>query len=448
MSNNNHLHSDFIIELAKTCLTNPKILSICQKELKYSFLANEAEKNVFKFLYDTFEVTSTIPTVGVIGQNFSTSSETIAFLAKVKNVKKIENDSIVLEQLEDHIKKIRFSTLLAESVDLFNKGKKEEAFLLVKSESEEIVNFSFKDSYYTAVFKDFDKRIEERQRKAALNDQSNERIEFGIHELDEHSGGGIKKGSSALVMAKSGGGKSTFLRWVGTHNARLGKRVVHFQAEGSEQDCYDLYDSTWTGVMTEQMSIGSLSDNQQRQIEKTRRDILVRGGEIYVYASETFDSMSLEDAREILLDIQTTYGEIDLIIFDYLEIFNVAGRFSGEAGERRRRESVANKMTNLAVEFNAATLTATQANDIAPKDYNNPDFMLTRHHISEFKGAVKPFSYFITVNQTDEQAAAGIAMLYEDKFRYSKSGRKVVIYQSLNQGRFYNSKKTINEILN
>jgi len=104
-------------------------------------------------------------------------------------------------------------------------------------------------------------------------------------------------------MARSGGGKSTLMRWVGLHNARLGQRVVHFQAEGSEQDCLDLYDSGWTGIMTESMTLGSIPENQGKKIEKVRRDIILKGGEIYVYASETFDSMSLEDAREILLDI-------------------------------------------------------------------------------------------------------------------------------------------------
>lgn len=445
--NSNHLHSDFIVELAKTCLTNEKILSICRKELKYSFLQNESQKNVFKFLYDTFDLTMSIPTVGVIGQNFSNDANTISFLAAIKKAKKIENDAIILEQLQEHIKKIRFNQLLEESVNLFNKGQKNDAYLLVKEGSESIVNFSFKDSYYTSVFKDFDKRMEERKIKAAQTEHSNEKIEFGIHELDEHTRGGIRKGSSALVMARSGGGKSTFLRWVGTHNARLGKRVVHFQAEGSEKDCYDLYDATWTGVVTENIALGILTDKQKQGIEQARQNILNRNGEIYVYASETFDSMFLEDAREILLDIETLYGPIDLIIFDYLEIFNVNGRFSGEAGERRRREVVSNRMTNLAVEFDAAILTATQANDIAPKDYNNPDFKLTRHHISEYKGAVKPFSYFVTVNATDEQRKNGMAVIFEDKFRYEPAGNSVAIFQSLDQGRFYNSKKTIDELL-
>ncbi len=442
------LNSDFIVELAKTCLTNTKILEICSKELKYTYLENEAQKNTFSFIFDTYDVTSIVPTIGVIGQNFSTHKETIGFLSQVKKAQKVENEQILLKQLEDHIKKVKFAQVLEESVQLFNKQQKERAYQFLQEKSEEIMNFTFKQSYYTKVFNDFDKRLDERIKRAHETEiHELEKCPFGIHGLDESTKGGIKKGTSCLMMARSGKGKSMSMKWIGLHNARLGHRVVHFQAEGSEKDCLELYDAGWTGVLTDDMAIGSIPDMQRRKIEKARRDILVRGGEIFIHASETFDTMSIEEAQDILLDIENIHGPIDLIIFDYLEIFNTKGNFSGEAGVRQKRETIANKMTNIAIKFNAAVLTATQANDIDPKDYNRPDFMLTRHHISEFKGALKPFSYFITINQTDDQYNDNMAVLYEDKFRHHKAGKKHAIYQSLDRGRFYDSQRTLNELL-
>lgn len=445
--NENTLHSDFIVELCKTCLTNSKILAVCQKELKYTYLENEAQKNIFKFLYETYDLTKEIPTIGVIGQQFVDDKATISFLTQVKKASKIENDHIVLEQLIDHIKKIKFKKLLEDSVDLYNKQNREQAYALLADQAEKIANYSFKKSYYGTVFGDFEKRNAERAKRVDVSNDTNDKIPFGIHQLDEDTRGGMKRKSTALIMARSGGGKSTALRWFGLHNARLGYRVVHFQLEGSEEDCYDLYDAAWTGTLTEDMYLGKISDTNARKVMKARQDIIAGGGEIYVYSSETFDSLYIEDAREILLDIRQEIGEIDLIIFDYLEIGNVKGNFSGESGERRRRSALGEKFTNLCVEFNAAGVTAIQASDISPQDLKNPDFRLTRHHISEFKGALKPFSYFITINQTPEQADQGIAVLYEDKFRHSRAGKSFAIYQSLETGRFYNSKKTIKEFL-
>ena len=441
------LHSDFIVELCKTCLTNSKILGVCQKELKFTYLENEAQKNVFKFLYETHDLSKTIPTIGTIGQQFIEDKNTIDFLAQVKKSSKIENDHIVLEYLIDHIKKIRFQKLLEDSVRLYNKQERDEAYELLAKEAEAISNFSFTKNYYGTVFKDFEKRNEEREKRAEINNETLDKIPFGIHQIDADTGGGIKRQSSAIVMASSGGGKSTALRWVGLHNARLGYRVVHFQLEGSEEDCYDLYDAAWTGTLTEDMYLGKIKPTQRRKVEKVRQDIITQGGEIYVYASETFDSLFIEDAREVLLDIRQEIGEIDLIIWDYLEISNVRGSFNGESGERRRRNVLGERFTNLCVEFNAAGITATQASDVSPKDLKNPDFRLTRHHTAEFKGMLRPFSYFLTINATPEQKDQGIAVLYADKYRHHKAGESTPIYQSLDTGRFYNSKKTIEEFL-
>lgn len=450
MSSNSLLHSEFIVELCKTCLTNDKILSLCCKELKFQYLENEPQKNVFKFLYDTYEVVKTIPTIGVIGQQFVEDKDTIDFLKKVKGAAKIDNDQLLVDQLCDHIKKIKFKALIEDAVDLFNKQQRDRSYELLQKKAEEIVNYNFSKKIWGTVFEDYEDRNLERERRAKNAEDSldsMEKIPFGIHQIDSNTAGGMKRGTASLWMARSGGGKSTVLRWMGIHNARIGHRVVHFQLEGTEEDCYDLYDSAWTGILTEDISLGNIKESSKQKIQKTRRDILVKGGEIYVYAAETFNSLALEDAREILLDLQTEFGQIDLVIFDYMELCEVRGSFSGESGERRRRKKVGDGMVNIAAEFKCAVATATQANDISPKDYNNPDFRLTRHNLSEFKGALQPFAYFFTINQTDTNKDDGVAIIYEDKYRHHKAGKSIIVAQALDKGRFYDSKKTISEFL-
>lgn len=370
------------------------------------------------------------------------------FLAKVKKADKITEERVVLEQLTDHIKKLRFKQLLVDVTDMFNKQQRESAYDLLSKESETISNFTFTEKTFGTVFHDYSKRQEARLEQAALLESAEKKLDkipFGIHQLDDHTGGGGKRGTSAAFMAASGGGKSTALRWTALHNARLGHRVVHFQLEGSEKDCYDLYDSAWTGTLTEDMALGKVGETQRLKIQKAQRDILAKGGEIYVYAAESFDALYIEDAREILLDIKANIGDIDLIVIDYAEIANVRGSFNGEAGERRRRSRIGEAITNLAIEFDALVLTATQASDIDPNDKKNPNFRLTRHHISEFKGFLKPFSYFITVNGSPEMQQEGIVILYGDKFRHHRSGVSFTIAQALNRGKFYDAKRTLNE---
>lgn len=440
------LSGDFIIEILKLCLTNTKVLEICKKHLKFQYLVTESQKKIAKFIFETHDLSSKVPTLGVLQQTFSTDQDIITLLTKIKKVIiDPEQHDDIISTLETYIKDSRFRILYDRIGDLYNEGKQKEAISLLAKESKEITEFKLKENYYTTIFKDYKDRQEKRsQDKDSMLLQ---KLTFGIHELDDLTKGGFNKGTSVLFLGRSGGGKSTAMRWIGLCNARLGRRVVHFQAEGTEKEVLDAYDAGWTSITLHDIEYGNIPEGKKTKIIKTQRDILANGGEIYVYASEAFDSMSINDCREILLDIQSIHGQIDVVIFDYLEIFTVKGQYgSSEASERKRREDVANKITNIAVEFKCGVVSATQANDIPPDKYNNENFVMTRHHISEFKGSVKPFSYFFTLNNTDDEYEASILRIHVDKFRkYKKPNNPIRIYQSLNNSRFYDSRKTLAE---
>jgi energy-coupling factor transporter ATP-binding protein EcfA2/chaperonin cofactor prefoldin len=441
------LSPDFVIELIKCCFTSQKIFDICKQHLKYHYLQSEAQKKVVKFLYDTHSTTNVVPTIGVTGQTFATDREVIALLAQVKKVD-VHNDAhdTILNQFESFIKKSRFIALYTKVGELFNQGKQEEAIQSLDKESEEIANFKLKEKFYTRLFAEYENRVEQRSNNRDTKEKRY--CQWGIHELDDVTRG-IEYGRSALLMARSGGGKSTMLKWVGLVNGRQGKRVVHFQAEGTEDECKVAYDAAWTGIALDDMEMGNIPSTSQVKIKKAHKDILSNGGEIFIYGVEQFDSLSIEQCREIIIDIEKIYGKVDLVIFDYLEKFTLLGSYNNnESAERKRRMDIADKITNIATEFKCAVLTATQANDVKVTDYNKADFVLTRNHLAEVKPVVNPFSYFITINQTDDEYENGIARLYCDKLRKSKRGKVVRIYQALNQGRFYDSMKTVQHFYN
>jgi replicative DNA helicase len=438
----NKLSGDFVIELIKCCFTSQKIFDICKQHLKYHYLQSEAQKKIVQFLFDSFEVNNVIPTIGIVGQSFTNDKDVIALLSQIKKIE-ISNDlhDAILSEFESWIKKSKFIALYNKVGELFNQGKQENATNVLAKESAEIVSFQLKETYYTTVFGDFDKRQEKRLR--SRDNRQARYCVWGIHELDDTTRG-IEYGRSALIMARSGGGKSTMMKWTGLANARLGKRVLHFQAEGTEEECNNAYDAAWTGSVIDDIEMGSLPKDKQSKIKKAHKDILSSGGEIIVYAAEQFDSLSIQECREIAKDVESIHGEIDLIIFDYLPKFTISSKnYSGEHGERRRRLDIGDKMTNTAVEFNCAVLTAVQADDVKPSEYNKPDFVMKRSNISENKAQTEPFSYFITINQTDEEYENGIARLYIDKARKCKRGKTIRIYQALDRARFYDSVRSL-----
>lgn len=446
MSQSQVLISDFLVELIKCCFVSDKILEICKKHLQLQYLENDQQKKLLKHMFNVHDLEGKLPTLGTLSQAFSGDKDVITLLAQIKKSNVSDQQMIILDSFSSFIKRSRFILLYDRVGDMYNQGKHQEAIDYLDKESTSINSFNLKDTYYTRVFQDFQKRQELREREIEDRSVLNEKCVFGIPEMDAHTKGGFNKGTSVCILARSGGGKSTFLRWIGLSNARLGKRVVHFQGEGTEKDCLDTYDAGWTSIDLHEIELGIMPQSKKDKIYKTQKDIINGGGEIFVYASETFDSMSINDCREKLMEIESIYGKVDLVLFDYMEILTVNGAYStSESGERKRREDLANKITNIAVEFKVGVATATQANDIMPKDYNNPDFVLTRHHISEYKGAIKPFSYFLTVNMTDDERERGYCRIYADKFRKYRAGLTWVICQSLSNSRFYDHKRTVEE---
>lgn len=450
MASNTKLSSIFVLELLKCCLTDRKILNLSKQHLSYNYLENDAQKKVFKYVFDSDNLNENPPTPGMIAQAYPAEPEVISLLNQLKKIR-VPNESkdSIVSSLEEFIKKSRFVELFNDVHDLYQQGKQEDAIALMAQESQTIAEFALKDEYYTTVFKDFEERTERREINALQNHGLNDKMPWGIRELDEITFGGINRGTSALILAQSGMGKTTFLRWLGIASARIGKRVIHFQIEGSEEECLNGYDAAWTGSKLSSFDTydyGNISEETKRKISKARRDIMSNNGEVFVYAAESFDSLTIERSRDIIIDIEEQHGKVDLVLFDYLEVMETTRSFGkGEASERRRREYLANMITNIAIELKVATATAIQANDIAPKDIHNQDFVMTRHHISEFKGALKPFSYFVTLNATPDEYRNDIMRIYCDKFRRQKSKQTITFAQKKDIGRFYDHKRTMNE---
>lgn len=441
------LSSTFIAELCKAWLEDQKILNICQPHLKYHYLESEAQKLVFKFIIETYQTAETLPTIGVIAQNFSANKDVISFLSEVKNAK-INKEGVegLLAQFEGFIKHSKFIEVFNTAHDLYQEGDREKAIQYMSQESVSVSDFSIKRDYFTTVFQGYEDRNAERIQRAQIIQHSRGKIPSGIRELDEVIYGGWRRKTSALLLGQSGQGKSTALRWFGIAGARTGHIVVHFQIEGSEEEALEGYDAAWTATKLtdfDSQEYGMIDEKAKKAIEKARIDITKKfKGEIIVYATESFEALTFEKSREVLNDIIAIYGRVDLIIYDYLEVMETAKFYKDE---RKRREKLANSATNIAIEFNAAVITATQASDIPPKDLNNPDFVMTRHHISEFKGALKPFSYFITLNATPDEYRNDIMRLYCDKFRRYTAGQTIMIAQKKDIGRFYESERTLRE---
>lgn len=440
------LSENFILELFKICMKNKRVFEIAIEHIRYQFLPGEDYKTIWEAMFKYYEGCGQLITPGVLSQKFIDDANVIELIGQIKNAFDPDKDS-VLEQLESFVKNRIFLAGYDKLGDLFLEGDKEGAFDHINQIAKQLNDFSIKEKYFDKIFEGFFERNTERIRKKELGEAFTTKIPTGIDAWDNISRGGPNRGDTVMILAQSGVGKTKFLRHIGVHSARRGYKVAHIQAEGTREECLSGYDASWTGQNLYDVELGNLTEEVRNEINKASKNIKSQGGEIYVESFEQFNTATLGDVREIIQNLEKTYGKIDILLLDYFELFDPGdGKKYKPSEERARREALASKLKNIAIEFDIIVYAPTQASTVDPIKLNNPKFVQTRYDISEFKGVVRPFSYFITLNQTDDEKENNIMRLYFDKVRKYKGKQTVKIYQRYDKERFYDRNKTIREL--
>lgn len=440
------LSENFILELFKICMRNKRVFEIAIEHIKFQFLPGEEYKLIWEAMFRYYEGSSQLITPGLLSQKFEDNIKVIELIADIKSAFTPDKDA-VLEQLEVFVKNRIFLSGYDRLGDLFNQGDKDGAFAQMGKIADQINDFTIKEQYFDKVFEGFNERHTERVKKKQLGEVFKSKIPIGIDEIDDITNGGPDRGDTFLALAQSGVGKTKFLRHVGVSCARRGYKVAHVQAEGTRDECMNGYDACWTGQKLWDIEFGNIKTETKEKIAKAQKNVRSTGGEIYVESFEQFNTAKLSDVREILQNLEKAHGKIDVLLLDYFELFDPGdGKNYGPGEERQRRESLANKLKNIAIEFDILIVTATQASTVEPAKLNNPKFVQTRYDISEFKGVIRPFSYFVTMNQTMDEKENKLMRLYMDKIRKYKGGQVVKIYQNYDRERFYDRGKTIREL--
>lgn len=450
----NKLSSNFIVELIKLCLRSKKVFEIAQDQIKFSYMPTEESKEIWQTMVKYYNSTDTLITLGALSQKYNTQSKLDIkiqeFLSDIKEARVPEKDTIV-DGIEDYVKSCMFNEAYDKLADLYNQKRKEEAYDVMKKVAEDLSNYSIRKPLYTSILSGFEERYQKRKISQQQEKPISNKIPTGIDEIDEITRGGIDKGDTFLALAQSGVGKSKFLRHIGLYGARRGYKVLHISAEGTEDENTGMYDAGIAGESLYNIEKCNISSDKYDRIKKAIGDVKRGGGEIIFKAFEQFDTATLREVRELIIEVEKIYGKIDALCLDYLELFDPGDNkkyATNNESERKRRETLANKLKNIAVEFDIAIFSATQASTVAPDMLDDPKFVQTRYNISEFKGVVKPFSYFVTFNQTKDEYNSGMMRIYMDKIRKYKGGQVIKIYQSYQTERFYDRTRTIAELYN
>ena len=446
MAINNTLASNFVTELLAIALSKRTIFDIVRQYMKFSYFQVESEKKLWQWVTNRYDKTGRIPTIGQIQQQFSEDESVLEKVAEISDVEideeNVGSEEVILDTFERFIKKMKFLEANDKITDYYNQGKKDQAWDMFVKYADEFSKFSIQDAKFETVFGDFAKRQAQRQ-----SEDYNFRFKIptGIDEVDYRLGGetgGPETGECVLWLGDSGAGKSQVLVHCGVSAARQGHRVAHFQLEGTKEQCLNRYDAAWTGTLYSEVKLGNIP---AKKMEVSKRIInKLKRSDIIVSSEETFNAKTLVDVRRELKEMEKSYGKIDVIIIDYLELLEVGdGHNYSPSEERFRQAKLAKGMKMLAMEFNAVVHTATQSSNIPEECKNDPEFVITRAQLSEDKGKIRPFDIFITINQTRDEMKEEIMRLHTDKLRDYKNGDPIHICNNFAYARFYDRKRTM-----
>lgn len=442
-SNGEILSNDFLAELFAIALQKRTIFEIVRQYLKYQYLQEETDKRLWQWTVRQFDRTGRIPTLGQIRQNFIEDDKVLDRLMDIDDVDidvdDFQSEQAVVEAFEKFIKKMKFLDSNDKITDLYNKGKKEEAWNMFVNCAEEFSKFSIQDAKFETVFGDFDVRQANRR-----SEDYNKRFKIatGIDEFDESLGGGPETGEYVLWLGDSGAGKSQCLVQVGIAAARQSRRVAHFQLEGTKEQCLNRYDAAWTGTLYQDVKVGNIPSKKLDVTKKIIRKL--KRSDIIVSSEETFNAKTLADIRRELKEMERKYGKIDVIIIDYLELLEVGDGHNYSPGEERFRQAKLSKgMKMLAMEFNAVVHTATQSNSIPEEQKQDPDFVLTRVNLNEDRGKCRPADVFATINQTRDEKMEEIMRIHIDKAREYAGDVTFYICNNFACSRFYDRQRSL-----
>ena len=436
--------SNFVVELLAHSLVNRNTFEVVKSYLKFSFLQRESEKKLVQWLFRNYDKTGRIATYGQLQQQFIKDDDVLELLADIADVEiedNIDAHNSIISTFQEYLKQMMFLESNDKIVDTYNKGDKEAAYKLFIKLAEEMGNFSIIDATTEMVFGDFEKRMIQRKSE----DYSYRyKVPTMIDELDFILGGdngGPETGEFMLGLGASGSGKSQYLIHLGIAAARQGHRVVHFQLEGTKEQCMNRYDSAWTGTLYHDMKVG---DVPEKQMEISKRIIKkLKKSDIYVDACEEWGGKTLVDVRRTCKEIEKKYGSIGVIIVDYLELLELGDGIRYTPGEERfRREKLSRGLKALAMEFNCVVHSVTQSNDITLEEMNDPEFILTRSNLNEARNVIRPVDGFFTFNCTIEESRNQIMRIYVDKAREYRGKQIIRIANNFKCARFYDRKRT------
>lgn len=260
------------------------------------------------------------------------------------------------------------------------------------------------------------------------------------------------------LLALPNRGKSWFLTHIGKYAMLQRKKVLHITLEMSEDKCSGRYMQSLFGISKrravkdsvrfETDDLGKLLDisfdDPQEGITLSDGDILksltgklskIRNPNLIIKEFPT-GQLTINHLKAYLEGLASHYNfRPDIILLDYADLMAIDTK-----NLRVDTGRVYKELRGIAVEYNLAMVTASQANRVAEKTK-----WLTGQHIAEDYSKVAISDNLLTFNQTPLEYQLNMARLLVEKSRNDRKGDRILISQAYELGQFCLDSVKLNE---
>lgn len=291
------------------------------------------------------------------------------------------------------------------SADILEKGASDTNKILKLVQDALAVNFDSNLGH--DYFRDFNAQYESYHKHE-------DKITTGVPCLDDVTLGGFSRKSLNCFIAPSGHGKSLMLISTACNAVRAGYNVLYLTLELSELSLVQRFDANMMNVTIPSLYNVSLKQYTSN-IDKLKQQNL---GRLVIKEFPTSTATVLM-FKNLLTELKLKQGFIpDVICVDYINLMASCRYKAGSVNSYAMVKAISEELRGLAVEFNAAIVTATQTNR---NGVNNGDVEVT--DVSDSFGLVFTLDTMFALIRTEGLDEAGQIVLKQLKNRYSDLNR-------------------------
>jgi len=252
-------------------------------------------------------------------------------------------------------------------------------------------------------------------------------VPTGIALLDEQIGGGLPRGSLAMLMGGSGFGKTAILGHFALNASLAGFTTAYLTLELSADNLMVRCDASNTGIPIKDVPLASKKTIKDK-IHKVYHSVKPNPAPFYVQYYPT-KSISISNIEAFVQRLREEKGvTLDLLVVDYFDLLRMQGTYQKKYEALEENVEI---LRGLAGQYNMAVWTASQVNrsGVGKDDVDMED-------IASGFGKVFPLDLLLTISATKEERTQKVLRLTTVKSRHGAAGEMIFVQPDFERMQF------------